>query len=395
VAPLPQRREPYPQPQGTPPQQQREYRPPLRQRVQFANEVIHNDENEVMEVRKPALKKFKLIGARRGEEVNCVEGVDKYLVDKNPITLLFWWMLTWILGIACFPFILGGYIIGKILVTPLCWIGRRLTWVGTPQNHKKGQHHHHDDEHGDCAACKLIGNRRRRERSDRYCTHTWRDHKFIHLKKYFVKRPSIMYARERIALHTLRLRQAVIMRSEGARLWKQAVEICMMSTDTTVGHTAPCLVDAEINKYAVEVLVDTGATVSLISERKVNDLKLNKTIKPWQQGPVKTANGNPLDILGVIDITARIGDAEIEYQAIVVVNLSRGLILGKDVLEQIGAIIDLGRHTLTVDGCKPIAFSGRVVESLEVQEVCELYLDGTYTVPAHSEMVVPLMKGGN
>lgn len=71
------------------------------------------------------------------------------------------------------------------------------------------------------------------------------------------------------------------------------------------------------------------------------------------------------------------------------------MILGKDVLEQIGAVVDLGRHTLTMDGCKSVAFSGRVVESLEVQEACKIYLDRTYTTLAHLEMVVPLMYGGN
>jgi len=160
------------------------------------------------------------------------------------------------------------------------------------------------------------------------------------------------------------------------------------------GHTSPCLVPATINQQVVEMLTDTGATVSLISERMVNDLQLNKAIEPWKLGPVKTANGNPLDIRGVISLTAKIGNAEVEYDAIVTKNLSRGIILGKDVLEQMGAVIDLKNETLTFEGCEPVQFSGRVTESLEVQEACEVYIDGTHDVPAYSEMLVPITTGG-
>ena len=202
-----------------------------------------------------------------------------------------------------------------------------------------------------------------------------------------------MYVRQQIALHTLRVRQAAEIRMEGVKLWERAMEVCAGDTPG-FGHTSPCLIPAMINQQHIEMLVDTGATVSLISERMVNELQLTKAIEPWKLGPVKTANGNPLDIRGVISITARIGNAEAEYDAIVAKNLSRGIILGKDILEQMGAVIDLKHETVTLEGCEPVSFSGRVTESLEVQEACEVYMDGTYEIPAYSEMLVPLTTGG-
>ena len=68
--------------------------------------------------------------------------------------------------------------------------------------------------------------------------------------------------------------------------------------------------------------------------------------------------------------------------------LSRGLILGKDILDLLKAVIDLGKMTVMFDGCEPIDFSSCAVEALEVQEVAEVYLQGACVIPAYSEMIV-------
>ena len=68
--------------------------------------------------------------------------------------------------------------------------------------------------------------------------------------------------------------------------------------------------------------------------------------------------------------------------------LSRGLILGKDILDLLKAVIDLGKMTITFKGCDLIEFLSRAVETLEVQEIAEIYLDRTCVIPAYSEMIV-------
>jgi len=128
-----------------------------------------------------------------------------------------------------------------------------------------------------------------------------------------------------------------------------------------------------------------------MSEQMVKSLGLAGEIQPWEMGPVKTANGSKLEIKGVITITAMLGDAEVTYDMIVAETLSRGMIIGKDVLGQVGAVLDLKHDTITLDGCKPTSLKKRVMETMEIGfSVMEVFPLRDTVIPPNSEMRVQL-----
>ena len=103
--------------------------------------------------------------------------------------------------------------------------------------------------------------------------------------------------------------------------------------EVTVGSTEGATVPVQISKSQCNVLVDTGATKSIISEKHFQQLML-PDLKQVYNIDIRSASGNKLKILGLTKCTFSIGNHLYTYEFVVCKNISRPFILGIDFLRQ-------------------------------------------------------------
>ena len=90
-------------------------------------------------------------------------------------------------------------------------------------------------------------------------------------------------------------------------------------------------------------LVDTGAEVSVISERVYNSLKPKPQLEN-KNANLQTADGSPLSTEGLVRLQLKTGSYSTFHDFFVAKNLNRNCILGRDWLTQNGVrmYFDLG-----------------------------------------------------
>ena len=98
---------------------------------------------------------------------------------------------------------------------------------------------------------------------------------------------------------------------------------------TEQGTTFP----TKIGTSMCNALIDTGATRSCISEKYYQNLPLTK-IHHLRNMSVRSATGNNLTPLGLINCSFELGKIRFNSDLIVCRNLTRPLILGRDFLVQ-------------------------------------------------------------
>lgn len=144
-----------------------------------------------------------------------------------------------------------------------------------------------------------------------------------------------------------------------------------------------------INDVPVMTLVDTGATVTLIS-RKVfdaicmkHDLELNETNQN-----ILSASGTPLNVHGKTVGRLKFGKKVI-YQAVIVADMTVDVVLGLDCLKANKGVIDLCNKSLRLgDESHPLEFEGkfgcfRIVasETMTLPSKAEVVTTGKVIVP--------------
>lgn len=157
-------------------------------------------------------------------------------------------------------------------------------------------------------------------------------------------------------------------------------------------HT-PSLVRCDIGAHTFRGLLDTGATLSIVSLNTVRTIGLEGAIVDCMQGPVKVANNSSMQVLGVVHITMRIGTANISFRPLVVRDLSREIIIGKEVLRATRAKLDMGESTVTFMGCAPVPFGDAVPEIASVDlepEICEVWVEQDYNIPPKAVVAIPV-----
>ena len=77
--------------------------------------------------------------------------------------------------------------------------------------------------------------------------------------------------------------------------------------------------------------MDTGAAVSLIHKRLYESLKINSRIEPTNL-TLQSASGSRLNVLGTTVLKFKVNRLELQHTFVIVNNLSRNCILGKDFL---------------------------------------------------------------
>lgn len=161
-------------------------------------------------------------------------------------------------------------------------------------------------------------------------------------------------------------------------LWiAQADQVRAYRSLTTVGQVR----DHKGRLKDLSVVVDSGAALTLISERVWKQSRWVKNTLSVTKTKLQTASGEQLEVKGVAEVDVVFGDRSHSICAVVVADLAPAMLLGVDFLTKCGAVIDFQKMKLEIPGMRALEVqcgAPHLVRSREV--VC---------VAAQSKAVVP------
>ena len=153
--------------------------------------------------------------------------------------------------------------------------------------------------------------------------------------------------------------------------------------------TSALRVAGKIAGMKASFLLDTGATVTLLSEEYWNKIQraASTTVKQWKGPGLVGANGSPLAVQGCAVVQLEVGSSLFQQEVVVSSCLSVDGILGMDFLTANQCTIDVG------EGKLHIASRGTVVHlHTAVRQSTErspmLYVEKSTVIPAWSEMEI-------
>ena len=118
----------------------------------------------------------------------------------------------------------------------------------------------------------------------------------------------------------------------------------------------PLSKEVNVNTSPIQVLLDTGAAVTVISTefyhkvlRTSSALETSLNTSQVLQSP-KMANGAHIPIEGIATFDLGLDQTKYRCSAYVVSGLSYSVVLGRDFLQQNRAIINMGTHTVEFFG---------------------------------------------
>eukprot|EP00042_Codosiga_hollandica_P025425 m.113500 g.113500 ORF g.113500 m.113500 type:complete len:1292 (+) comp51865_c0_seq4:40-3915(+) len=124
----------------------------------------------------------------------------------------------------------------------------------------------------------------------------------------------------------------------------------------TAAVTPLLVVDGLLNERALPFTLDTGSQLTLVDRSVL--LKSDGVLKP-SSVVLHGASREPLRTCGSLLVSLRIGSVTLRQQVIAVDGLAQPLLLGSDTLLALGAILDIGRHTLVIGDVQvPIRVGG-------------------------------------
>ena len=115
-------------------------------------------------------------------------------------------------------------------------------------------------------------------------------------------------------------------------------------------NTGDLKIAGDLEGQLLELLVDTGACVSAIDEQLVRKKHGSQQthITDGFIPSVKTINGEEVPVLGKIDAPVKLNGNVYQSQFHAMQNLAHEVILGRDFLQEHGAVIDLKNSSLTL-----------------------------------------------
>ena len=122
------------------------------------------------------------------------------------------------------------------------------------------------------------------------------------------------------------------------------------SLTTTSSETGDLTIAGYLEGQLIKLLVDTGACVSAIDEQLVRKIygsqpaRITDGVIP----SVETVNGEKVPVLGKIDAPVKINGIVYKSQFHIIQSLAHEVILGRDFLQEYGAVIDLKNSSLTL-----------------------------------------------
>ena len=138
-------------------------------------------------------------------------------------------------------------------------------------------------------------------------------------------------------------------------------------------------VEADIHQIKCKLLVDTGATVSIVS----NDIyqKIPRPTLTSTNQEVLTVSGDKLKILGRGNFLMRLDDTKDMVVQALVAQITVDGIIGLDCLRSNAGLIDLQNSMLEVDGRRvSLKYAGKL---------------GCFRVVAHDKVVMPAQSKRN
>ena len=148
-----------------------------------------------------------------------------------------------------------------------------------------------------------------------------------------------------------------------------------------VQSTNELCIQGEINGTPTDILVDTGAGQTLISEWHATiELGLNPVDDKNETGLVG-AGGSPLDVRGSVNVQFKVGNACFSHTVMVVRGLQCDCILGRDVLRNIPCKIESNGETIY------FSIESEQIPS-KVEPFAKLVLKRKLKIPGNHEMLV-------
>ncbi len=150
------------------------------------------------------------------------------------------------------------------------------------------------------------------------------------------------------------------------------------------------VVDGTVEQHNVEVAIDTGSMVSIISGEmlaKCSDDILATKLDFKGAFPVD-AGGNPLKVIGKFEVTVRLGQLGIQARLMCIPGFPYDILLGNDVLSKCQAVISLKKPKPFVElmdtriGARLESSTANPIQILRLRENIEL--------PARSEVIIPI-----
>ena len=114
---------------------------------------------------------------------------------------------------------------------------------------------------------------------------------------------------------------------------------------TLKNHTNSLFVNGLVNAQPRDMLLDTGATMTII---RPEILKGKTAILPTRWA-LRTATGESVNVLGETIADFRIGDTKFRYR-VLIPNIEQDVILGMDIMAEFGFKLDLHGGILRVNG---------------------------------------------
>jgi hypothetical protein len=120
-------------------------------------------------------------------------------------------------------------------------------------------------------------------------------------------------------------------------------------------------IHATIGESTIPILIDTGASTSLVSRQVYLDHPLlhSQPIRPGLHQLAKSANGSDIQLLGRITLPLIIGECKISHDVYVADPLTSGIILGIDCLQAYKMLLNFDDNTLTIPGADPVKLLDR------------------------------------
>ena len=134
-------------------------------------------------------------------------------------------------------------------------------------------------------------------------------------------------------------------------------------------------------------MVDTGAAVTVVSEKFYQEILRARYPLITEGGldSVRTADGNTVPVRGTVTFSIIMGHNAYVCSASVVVGLSYNIILGRDLLHDFSAIIDVRGQVVTFVGGNTVTFASEndapIVSNVKVAK--------TMVIDAQSELIIP------
>lgn len=140
-------------------------------------------------------------------------------------------------------------------------------------------------------------------------------------------------------------------------------------------------------KHYTKLLVDTGAAISVISERFYTDvLRREVAFRPDKRVEnVRTADGTVVPVLGFVSFTTSIGTAEYVVEAHVVPGLTYSVVLGRDFLHKFEALIDVRGQSVTFSNDNKVSFASNNRPPV----VSDVQISDTQIIDANTESILP------